>query len=588
MENFNLVNIIGKRLSFEVSDDLPPQKAGVYSGNIYFNQKNRKNNDEFIRLNSKFVESASQIEIEKVLCHEFIHFLVMNNLILLDSDSELFLSEFLNEGYTEMLTQEIYPGVLPTYTPQTAIIDLAHTLTNTKKDFSLFLSRKIPFKNKSITSEEYNKFINDITLYHLDYAKQLENADPSNLLSAIRHLINYSIESRMSVPQNELLTNYIDLYKIIKIYQTPPEHSSEELSKSINKELSEYLGKLDKTFLQKLHGDNHTNFDGASIALSKIVELLNNEKNNTQTPNIFTENIDGLEYRFEINNDKTCNVYCLDELIESNLTDYETVTNTVKNINIVFFPKLFGRILITSNSGTKTVDVSQKAIKKRESEINRKKSETKKASELLYNKNFVEDTSILFSKKYDYTKVERVTLPSLGPDEEPPFVYVLYLKDGNSIILDSNGNEIPVTKDIQNQTTSKLTGLAGNPTNYSYYYTNVDQEDNMYVAKIDKNTSIGISIGEKNEIKITRVSGSTAFVSETELLFGNNSGLYNSLISGKAKTVESSEGNNTNVQNYVDKQELLSLVEGLDPEKVKEARKLIEEMIKKDPTHADS
>ena len=165
---------------------------------------------------------------------------------------------------------------------------------------------------------------------------------------------------------------------------------------------------------------------------------------------------------------------------------------------------------------------------------------------------------------------------------------MLYLKDGNSIILDSNGNEIPVTKDIQNQTTSKLTGLAGNPTNYSYYYTNVDQEDNMYVAKIDKNTSIGISIGEKNEIKITRVSGSTAFVSETELLFGNNSGLYNSLISGKAKTVESSEGNNTNVQNYVDKQELLSLVEGLDPEKVKEARKLIEEMIKKDPTHADS
>ena len=465
---------------------------------------------------------------------------------------------------------------------------MAHTLTNTKKDFSLFLSRRIPFKNNRIASEEYNKFINDITLYHQDYANQFENADPSNILSAIRHLINYSIESRMSVPQDELLTNYIDLYKKIKIYQTPPEHSSEELSKSINKELSEYLGKLDKTFLQKLHGDNHTNFDGASIALSKIVELLNNEKNNTQTPNIFTENIDGLEYRFEINNDKTCNVYCLDELIESNLTDYETVTNTVKNINIVFFPKLFGRILITSNSGTKTVDVSQKAIKKRESEINRKKSETKKASELLYNKNFIEDTSILFSKKYDYTKVERVTLPSLGPDEEPPFVYVLYLKDGNSIILDSNGNEIPVTKDIQNQTTSKLTGLAGNPTNYSYYYTNVDQEDNMYVAKIDKNTSIGISIGEKNEIKITRVSGSTAFVSETELLFGNNSGLYNSLISGKAKTVESSEGNNTNVQNYVDKQELLSLVEGLDPEKVKEARKLIEEMIKKDPTHADS
>ena len=60
------------------------------------------------------------------------------------------------------------------------------------------------------------------------------------------------------------------------------------------------------------------------------------------------------------------------------------------------------------------------------------------------------------------------------------------------------------------------------------------------------------------------------------------------MISGKAKTVESSEGNNTNVQNYVDKQELLSLVEGLDPEKVKEARKLIEEMIKKAPTHADS
>ena len=582
MENTIQIGFIGKKLSIEISDSLPPQKPGVYSGNINFNIKDNTS-DEYIRLSSKFVQSASQIEIEKTLCHEFIHFLVMNNLVLLDSDSELFLSGFLNEGYTEMITQEIYPNVLPTYIPQVAITNLAHTLTNTKKDFSKFLLQRVPFKNNNIDSPEYNNFIRDITLYHQLYSRYGEKANPNNLMSAIDHLINYSIESRMSVPQDELLNNYIDLYQKIDKYGTPFKGSPTKSIESSSNEQSKHLSQLDKTFLYKLHGKKHANFEGATIALSKIRELLGSEKK-SKSPNIFTENVDGLEYSFEINSDKTCNVYCLGELVGSNLKDYNAVINTVKNIKIVCMPKLYGKILITSNSETKAVDVSQKAIIKNENEINRKRLEEKNVSELLYNKNFVEDASILFSEKYDYTKVERVTLPPLGPDEEAPLVYVLYLKDGNSIILDSNGQEIPITKDIQNQTTAKLSGLAGNPSNYSYYYTNIDKEDNMFVANIGENKTIGISMGDNNEIKITRLTGSTAFVGEKELLFGNNSGLYNSLISGKEKSVESSDGKNTNIQNYVDKQDLMSLIDGLSPEQIREAQELIKNLIKDTPS----
>lgn len=106
----------------------------------------------------------------------------------------------------------------------------------------------------------------------------------------------------------------------------------------------------------------------------------------------------------------------------------------------------------------------------------------------------------------------------------------------------------------------------------------------MFVANIGENKTIGISMGDNNEIKITRLTGSTAFVGEKELLFGNNSGLYNSLISGKEKSVESSDGKNTNIQNYVDKQDLMSLIDGLSPEQIREAQELIKNLIKDTPS----
>ena len=67
--------------------------------------------------------------LEPTLCHEFTHFLVMND--------KSVPSGFINEAQTEMFTRQIYP-ISRSYEPQVRMMEFANILMNKANNFSLF------------------------------------------------------------------------------------------------------------------------------------------------------------------------------------------------------------------------------------------------------------------------------------------------------------------------------------------------------------------------------------------------------------------------------------------------------------------
>ena len=98
--------------------------------------------------------------LEPTLCHEFIHFLVMNDRNVSHG--------FINEAQTEMFTRQIYP-ISCSYEPQVRMMTFANILMNKANNFSQFLKGGIDSKQ---TSSVWNEFCEHVNLYQAKFSSK--------------------------------------------------------------------------------------------------------------------------------------------------------------------------------------------------------------------------------------------------------------------------------------------------------------------------------------------------------------------------------------------------------------------------------
>lgn len=140
-------NLIGKDFKIYVSDE--PSKMGA--GGFYHKAK------QCICIDEKLLGSS---DLEHALCHEFIHFLVMN-----DKNVS---SGFINEAQTEMFTRQIYP-ISCSYEPQVRMMSFANVLMNKANNFSQFLKGGIDSKQ---ISSAWNEFCEHVDSYQKKFANK--------------------------------------------------------------------------------------------------------------------------------------------------------------------------------------------------------------------------------------------------------------------------------------------------------------------------------------------------------------------------------------------------------------------------------
>ncbi len=123
IEKYLLSEEKSKKFKFEVSDE--PSKIGA--AGFYVREENR------ICVDISYINAETQY-IEHILCHEIIHFLVMQEI-------KNIIPTFVNEALTEMLTRQIYPNDgFKSYEPQVKMLEFVNLLTGNVNNYKLFLS----------------------------------------------------------------------------------------------------------------------------------------------------------------------------------------------------------------------------------------------------------------------------------------------------------------------------------------------------------------------------------------------------------------------------------------------------------------
>lgn len=177
--------LIDGDFKFEVSDE--PSKIGA-SG-FFQHHKNR------IVIDSKYMDTG--IIAEQVLCHEFIHFLVMHdNYDKLTNNSNF--TDFTNEALTESLARNIYSELenVSGYAPQVNMMDFANLMMDKANNYGAFLKDGSDgfFSN----SDNLSKFKSEVESYHSKFENKgfrlFEARNDEEYISAQRHLISIFVQ----------------------------------------------------------------------------------------------------------------------------------------------------------------------------------------------------------------------------------------------------------------------------------------------------------------------------------------------------------------------------------------------------------
>lgn len=154
--------------------------------------------------------------LDSVLCHEFIHFLVMRGLDKIDfPDPEIKNGGFVNEALTEMLTQQIYPNSRA-YEPQVNMLKFANLLTGNVNNYSLFLKGKVDCKGGASSWLNFFQFANAYYKIWKDKGFIMSQAiNDKNYLEAQRYIIRANISAH-------LISSFEEYEKWINILQQRP------------------------------------------------------------------------------------------------------------------------------------------------------------------------------------------------------------------------------------------------------------------------------------------------------------------------------------------------------------------------------
>ena len=197
---------------------------------------------KIIDIDESNLKASNLDDLDSALCHEFIHFLVMNSLVQDDvlkgkADPNIFKGGFINEALTEMLTQQMYP-TSHAYAPQVSMMTFANLLTNNVNNYSSFLRGKIDAQggasswlNFVILVDEYQNERNDKGFYMSEAITNQHYIDAQRYIiqaNVTAHRIN-SIEEferitdmlrKRPAPDNEWIDNLIKDMGIFLIRNT--------------------------------------------------------------------------------------------------------------------------------------------------------------------------------------------------------------------------------------------------------------------------------------------------------------------------------------------------------------------------------
>jgi len=287
-----------KGFSIRLSDE--PEKIGAngfYSGNLRWRNYRVDGNADYICINNKLTKE----QIEKTLCHELIHFLVMADLDKNNSDKNIFNGGFINEGLTEKLTDEIYPEGHKSYLLQVDTINYANILTDNDDNFRAFLSGNVDFGGIE-KSDGWNDFVSKINKYHYDYINNVDKQSQRiDYIKAQRQLIELAVENKIIKNENINVEEYVKFYE--KVMKHMPIQDTQWIK--------DYFDKVDEQFVSKCIDNGKETMENGKQKIKEIRGLI--DEKGKSNPNNFVTVQDEKEFRFSFN--EGINVYLNGDLM---------------------------------------------------------------------------------------------------------------------------------------------------------------------------------------------------------------------------------------------------------------------------------
>lgn len=374
--------LIGKDFKVQVND--LPSKIGA--GGFYQKNLNR------ICIDEKYLNTN---ELQSILCHEFIHFLVMHG-------KENKITSFINEALTESLTRQMYPQS-NSYEPQVRMMDFANLLAHKRNNYGEFLQGGIDAKQ---ISTNWNDFIENISLYQEKYKNvgfTIENAiNDENYIEAQRSIINNNIKSH-------LIKNFSEYEEVLEILSKRPIEDE--------KWINEFIEKIEQNITR-------------NIKNPKIREAtLNKFKEYRKIKQELEKYVDDDKFKIEINGTKI--------LITKNKILYnEFSKKIIGQANSSFFS------IMTSDKKEININLEEIFLKKEKLKEQEKQIRTFLTSMSLDDE--IALTSI--TDKDKLIKLEKIELPLIDT-KKPVYVYIAVYQD--RIELLNNATRIETGKNLQ-------------------------------------------------------------------------------------------------------------------------------------------
>lgn len=335
--------------------------------------------------------------LDSTLCHEFIHFLVMHDLIPSQAEPEIINGGFINEALTEMLTQKMYPNS-NAYDAQVALHKYANLLSDEVNNYSRFLKGFVDARRSTPDWINYVAYANE---FQKDFSKQgyisLALAQTNkNFIEAQRHLLNLFIKPNVKKSFDE----YIDCIK--------------KLSKRVvsdNEYVNQMIKNLDQTMVESI-----------KLKDNKLNELLLNKLAEIRSLVLQLEKYKGNQvYEFEIADRKLA--------INENLNIFGNLIGVVCNFN----PNN-KTMTLNYNNDVVTLNLNDIDFNQRNEKI---QSQISKLSQCFDKDATSNITKILKAlEQEELTKLEKFTLPQVGfPKRKAPYnIYVATYKDKVAVL----------------------------------------------------------------------------------------------------------------------------------------------------------
>lgn len=362
--------------------------------------------------------------LDSTLCHEFIHFIVMHELVGEKADTDIIEGGFINEALTEMLTQQMYPKS-NAYDAQIAMQKFANLVSGKQNNFQQFLEG---FVDARYSSPDWEGYRHSIKNFQRDFNKQgyinLQKAQTNqNFVEAQRRLISLFLR-----PQNsKSIEQYID--SIDKLIDRPVK-DSEYINGII-------IPNMDKKMIFEMRLNNP---ELENFMQQKLVELRQQ----------IVESRNAKGYEFELAGRKI--------QIDENHNLYGNLTG----INRQWNPQT-GIMTFSFNGEQLEVDTNKINFHQKEEQIEKQIVELSG----YFSENYSKDLNMISSAKSlgdGLTKIEKFELPTLGQNRNITIYAATY--NGKIVIL----NNVHKLSNVNNIDLNNFIGMTSRDSNVAAIY----------------------------------------------------------------------------------------------------------------------